>query len=109
MAAVDVSGSACTVLTMHEAKGLEFRAVGVMALAEDVLPAPERLAGIGDVADLEPMQDTDRHLLYVAATRARARLLLTGVAPGSDFLDALTSVIGFTSDRKSYRQTSLTH
>ncbi|SNS38972.1 3'-5' exonuclease [Sphingopyxis indica] len=97
MAAVDASGSACTVLTMHEAKGLEFRAVGVMALDEDVLPDPERLAGIGDVADLEAIQDTERHLLYVAATRARDRLLLTGVEPGSEFLDDLTSIIGFSS------------
>jgi hypothetical protein len=31
--------------------------------------------------------DTERHLLYVACTRARDHLLVTGVAPVSEFLD----------------------
>jgi len=30
-----------------------------------------------------------RHLLYVACTRARDRLLVTGVEPASEFLDDL--------------------
>lgn len=77
------------VLPMHDAKGLEFRAVAVMALDEDVLPDAKRLAGVGDVTDLEAIQDTERHLLYVAATRARDHLLLTGIKPGSEFLDDL--------------------
>lgn len=77
------------VLTMHDAKGLEFRAVAVMALDEDIVPDAERLAGVGDINDLEAVQDTERHLLYVAATRARDQLLLTGVEPGSEFLDDL--------------------
>jgi len=68
---------------------LEFRAVAVMALDEDVLPDPERLSGIGDMADLEAVQNTERHLLYVAATRARDRLMLSGVSPGSEFIDDL--------------------
>ena len=88
-AAAKAAGADLPVLTMHDAKGLEFRGVAVMALDEDVLPDAERLAGVGDVADLEAVQDTERHLLYVAATRARDRLMLTGVAPGSEFLDDL--------------------
>ena len=68
---------------------LEFRAVAVMALDEDVLPDAERLAQVGDFGDLEAVQDTERHLLYVASTRARDRLHLSGVAPGSEFLDDL--------------------
>jgi hypothetical protein len=75
--------------TMHDAKGLEFRAVAVMACDEDVLPDPARLAGIGDMGDMEAAYETERHLLYVACTRARDRLLVTGVAPGSEFLDDL--------------------
>lgn len=74
---------------MHDAKGLEFRAVVVMALDEDVMPDAERLASVGDINDLEAVQDTERHLLYVAATRARDRLMLSGVEPGSEFLDDL--------------------
>ena len=83
------AGAAVSVLTMHEFKGLEFRAVAVMALDEDVLPDPERLSSIGDVADLEAAQDAERHLLYVAATRARDWLMLSGISPGSEFLDDL--------------------
>ena len=32
---------------------------------------------------------TERHLLYVACTRARDHLIVTGVAPASEFLDDL--------------------
>jgi superfamily I DNA/RNA helicase len=86
-AAVKAAGLEIPVILMHDAKGLEFRAVAVMALDDDVLPDPERLAGVGDVADIVAIQDTERHLLYVAATRARDRLMLSGLEPGSEFLD----------------------
>lgn len=86
-AALKTAGVDIPVITMHDAKGLEFRAVAVMALDDDVLPDPERLAGVGDIADIAAIQDTERHLLYVAATRARDQLMLSGVAPGSEFLD----------------------
>lgn len=77
------------IATMHEAKGLEFRAVAVMACDEEVLPDPERLALVGDQADLEAIYETERHLLYVALTRARDRLLVTALHPGSEFLEDL--------------------
>ena len=77
------------ITTMHGAKGLEFRAVAVIACDEDVLPDPARFAAIGDPADLEAAYDTEPHLLYVACTRARDRLLVSGIAPGSEFLDDL--------------------
>lgn len=83
--------SRVTVATMHGAKGLEFRAVAVMACDEDVLPDPARLAGIGDMAELEAAFETERHLLYVACTRARDRLMVSAVEPGSDFLGDLNS------------------
>lgn len=82
-------GGGLGIVTMHEAKGLEFRAVAVMACDEDIVPDPVRLAAIGDVADLEAAYDTERHLLYVACTRARDRLMVSGVEPGSEFLDDL--------------------
>jgi hypothetical protein len=40
-----------------------------------------------DDADLQEVYDTERHLLYVACTRARDHLLVTGLAPVSEFLD----------------------
>jgi superfamily I DNA/RNA helicase len=77
------------VSTMHLAKGLEFRAVAVMACDDDVLPLEERLTSIGDEADLEEVYNTERHLLYVACTRARDELLVTGVDPISEFVEDL--------------------
>jgi ATP-dependent exoDNAse (exonuclease V) beta subunit len=49
-----------------------------------------RIASIGDNADLQEVYDTERHLLYVACTRARDHLLVTGLQPGSEFLDDLS-------------------
>jgi ATP-dependent exoDNAse (exonuclease V) beta subunit len=50
---------------------------------------PTRIETVGDDADLQEVYDTDRHLLYVACTRARGNLLITGVEPASEFLDDL--------------------
>ena len=83
-----VSGSVA-VGTMHLAKGLEFRAVAVAACDDEVIPLQARIERVGDDADLEEVYGTERHLLYVACTRARDRLLVTGVDPGSEFLDDL--------------------
>ena len=83
-----VSGSVA-VGTMHMAKGLEFRAVAVAACDDEVLPLQARIERVGDDADLEEVYGTERHLLYVACTRARDRLLVTGVEPASEFLDDL--------------------
>jgi superfamily I DNA/RNA helicase len=39
---------------------------------------------VGDDADLQEVYDTERHLFYVACTRARDHLLITSVEPASD-------------------------
>ena len=83
-----VSGHA-SIGTMHLAKGLEFRAVAVMACDDEVIPSQERIETVGDEADLEEVYNTERHLLYVACTRARDHLLVTSVDPPSEFLDDL--------------------
>ncbi len=80
---------AVAVGTMHDAKGLEFRAVAVMACDEDVVPLASRIEALTDEADLEVVYETERHLLYVACTRARDHLLVTAVSPGSEFLEDL--------------------
>ena len=72
---------------MHFAKGLEFRSVAVMACDDDVIPQSERIESVADDADLEEVYNTERHLLYVACTRARDHLLVTGVNPVSEFVD----------------------
>ena len=86
-----VSGSVA-VGTMHLAKGLEFRAVVVAACDDEILPLQSRIENIADEADLEEVYNTERHLLYVACTRARDRLLVTGMDPASEFLDDLHMV-----------------
>ncbi len=75
--------------TMHLAKGLEFRAVAVMACDDEIIPLQDRIETVVDDADLEDVYNTERQLLYVACTRPREYLLVSGVAPASEFLDDL--------------------
>ncbi|MCY3591743.1 MAG: UvrD-helicase domain-containing protein [Acidobacteria bacterium] len=82
-------GAMVSVGTMHRAKGLEFRAVAVMACDDEVLPLQARIEDVADEAGLEDVYNTERHLLYVACTRARDRLLVSGVDPASEFLEDL--------------------
>jgi len=86
---VETTAGTVSISSMHLAKGLEFRAVAVMACDDEIIPSQERIESIGDDADLEEVYATERHLLYVACTRARDHLLVTGVAPASEFLDDL--------------------
>jgi superfamily I DNA/RNA helicase len=74
---------------MHLAKGLEFRAVAVIGCDDEVLPLQERLETVADEAELEDVYNTERHLLYVACTRARDHLVVSGTAPASEFLKDL--------------------
>ena len=86
---VETTSGHVSISTMHLAKGLEFRAVVVMACDDEIIPLQERIETVGDAADLKEVYDTERHLLYVACTRARDHLLVTSVAPASEFLDDL--------------------
>ncbi|WP_377811148.1 UvrD-helicase domain-containing protein (plasmid) [Azospirillum sp. A29] len=87
-AAIDGLPGAETMVTvpMSLAKGLEFRAVVVMACDEGILPFDERVEDAADEAELDDIYETERRLLYVACTRAREHLLLTGVIPCSEYL-----------------------
>ena len=49
------------------------------------MPSQHRIESVTDEADLEEVYDTERHLLYVASTRARDQLLVSAVDPGSEF------------------------
>ncbi len=71
--------------TMHLAKGLEYKAVIVMACDDDVLPLQERIETVADESELDEVHDTERNLFYVACTRARDRLLVSGIQPASEF------------------------
>lgn len=86
---VETSSGFASIATMHIAKGLEFRAVVVMACDDEIIPLQERIETVADDADLEDVYNTERHLLYVACTRARDHLLVSGVAPASEYLSDL--------------------
>lgn len=86
---VETASGHAAICTMHLAKGLEFRAVVVMACDDVVLPLQERIETVGDEGDLQEVYDTERQLLYVTCTRARDCLLVSGVSPASEFLDDL--------------------
>jgi len=86
---VDTTSGFASICTMHLAKGLEFRAVAVMACDDEIIPLQERIEAIGDESDLEEVYASERHLLYVACTRARDHLFVSAVRPESEFLDDL--------------------
>lgn len=86
---VETAGGNVSISTMHLAKGLEFRAVCVMACDDEIVPLQERIETAGDDAELEEVYNTERHLLYVACTRARENLLITSGGLPSEFIDDL--------------------
>ena len=59
---------------------------GQVTCDEGVLPLDERVADAADESELDDIYETERRLLYVACTRARDHLLLTGVKPASEYL-----------------------
>jgi superfamily I DNA/RNA helicase len=96
---VETASGKVSMGTMHLAKGLEFRAVVVMACDDEIIPLQSRIEEVGDDSDLEEIYNTERHLLYVACTRARDNLLVTSVDPASEFLDDLNLSSIYRSER----------
>jgi mRNA-degrading endonuclease RelE of RelBE toxin-antitoxin system len=86
---VETSSGNISISTMHLAKGLEFRTVVVMACDDEIIPSQRRIETVADESDLQEVYDTERHLLYVACTRARDHLLVTSAENPSEFLDDL--------------------
>jgi DNA helicase-2/ATP-dependent DNA helicase PcrA len=111
-AEVEGLGSAIQVMTIHQAKGLEFEAVFVPGLVEGRLPQSGRSPRFElPAAVLEPLvrgrEDVvaeERRLLYVAMTRAMRYLYLTRASHyeggrrwrDSRFLDEVTAAGGRT-------------
>ena len=89
-----VTGTGIAICTMHLAKGLEFRSVVVTACDDQIVPLQQRIEEITDEADLEEVYATERHLLYVAITRARDHLLVSSAGAASEFMDDLRQKIG---------------
>src|SRR5262249_3912484 len=64
----EVEEGKVNVLTMHKAKGLDAKAVIIIALEDELIPG--RAQGEEEIAD-------ERRLLYVSLTRARHSLFMT--------------------------------
>ncbi|WP_281166957.1 3'-5' exonuclease [Corynebacterium caspium] len=65
-----------TVITMHQAKGLEFTHVILMGVSHDLVPQWYRFDGLSE-ADKKERLLQERALLYVAASRARDAMMIT--------------------------------
>jgi len=87
------AGGVVTLMTLHNAKGLEFPAVFLTGLEDGIFP---HIRSLGDAEELEE----ERRLAYVGITRARQRLYLsratvrsawgqTAYNPASRFLDEI--------------------
>lgn len=61
-----------------------------MACDDEIIPSQARIESVVDHADLAEVYEAERHLLYVACTRARDRLLVTSGEVPSEFLGDLT-------------------
>ncbi len=66
----DAAAERVTLMTIHSAKGLEFRMVMVVGLEEGLFP-------VGNSSQMEDDLEEERRLFYVAVTRAKDRLYLT--------------------------------
>ncbi|MFV2063377.1 MAG: ATP-dependent helicase, partial [Chloroflexota bacterium] len=80
------------VLTIHQAKGLEFSTVFVIGVSEgrfplrarrDPLSLPRALTGHAEKGDQVAHRAEERRLFYVAMTRARDELILSHAAAGA--------------------------
>jgi len=81
----DIDADAVNVLTIHKAKGLEFRVVFMVNLVNGRFPVPRRGQAIelpdGLIKEILPEGDShlqeERRLFYVGMTRAKGELFLT--------------------------------
>ena len=76
------------VMTMHRAKGLEFRKVLLFDVSKNAIPRPLRDQQYSE-ADRDDALLRERSLLYVAATRARDQLAISWSGAASPLITAL--------------------
>ena len=88
MAALDeadeLGGGKVTIMTLHTAKGLEFPAVFITGVEEDLLPHRMSVNEPGGLAE-------ERRLFYVGITRAKRRLFISLAASRAGFGDIHSS------------------
>jgi len=77
-------GDGVRLATMHRIKGLEFPCVLIAGVGAGAMPL--ELKGYADETARQDHLDTEKRLLFVAATRARDELVVTGFGAMSEFL-----------------------
>lgn len=75
--------------TLHSAKGLEFRAVAIVACDDSQVPLQAALDLAKEPDEKRLTQDRELSLLYVGCTRARDQLLITWSGNSSRFLGSV--------------------
>jgi superfamily I DNA/RNA helicase len=83
----DYEGGKVMLGTLHSAKGLEFKAVAIVACDDAQMPLKGALDLAVEPADKSLTRDRELSLLYVGCTRARDQLLITWSGRSSRFLD----------------------
>ena len=74
---------------VRRVKGLEYRSVAIIGCDEDQFPNENKMNELGDGSDFDEFLTLEKNSLYVAMTRARDNLLVSGITPGSAFLEEL--------------------
>lgn len=82
----DLAIEAVAIGTMHGAKGLEFRAVALVACDAEHMPLRDAHARADGDEARQLVEEQERHLLYVACTRARESLLVTYSGEATSYL-----------------------
>src|SRR5690606_31298335 len=77
---LDDSSGTVSLMTLHTAKGLEFKAVFITGVEEGLLPHQMSVEEPGGISE-------ERRLMYVGITRARERLYLTLASTRATFGD----------------------
>ena len=80
------------VMTMHRSKGMEFTHVVLPGLTKAYLPMGSMLEDLDEEEQLDAIL-RERSLFYVAATRARDKLLLSHSGDPTEFLSAITAEV----------------
>lgn len=82
----DKLGPGVRIATMHRVKGLEFERMILAGIQKGLMPYEDAAYGSRDELARELYDEGERKLLYVAATRARDALVITGHGQRSTLL-----------------------
>ena len=77
--------------TLHQAKGLEFRAVSIVACDAEFLPHPSAIAAADGAGSQEIAEARERQLFHVGCTRPRDLLRISFCRQPTNFLPKLAS------------------